>query len=68
MANESKIAIRNSRALKLGEDPLDSYRYDGIEIVGDIMSPVVPDEYWISDENNLLPEEWAAKQAAKKQD
>ena len=46
------------------EDPLAAYFIGQGRITGDIISPVVPCEDYTFDENNLFPEEWAAKEAA----
>jgi hypothetical protein len=46
------------------ENLLASYFVGQGRIVGDIISPAVPYEDYTFDENNLFPEEWAAKQAA----
>jgi hypothetical protein len=46
------------------EDLLAAYFIGQGRIAGDIISPTVPYEDYTFDENNLFPEEWAAKQAA----
>ena len=38
----------------------------GVEIRGDIMSPVVPYEDYTFDENNICPKAWAKRKAASK--
>ena len=64
MSNDSKASKIAAPIPLADEDPLDAYFIGKIEIVGDIISPAVPYEDYTFDENNLFPEEWAAREAA----